>query len=1026
MSNDIIHLTSDDDGFPTINYEISDDDVIAVDDDDGDSNIQNNRGTTSMDTYPISVHSTPGNASGDDVIVVSPASASISPVRLTSVLDDDVDDITNYTIAPNLDIRQDNMNDGGINSRADEPLEAALDSFSLPPQSMNAFLEPHFSSGRGGLPIAALCNPFNDGCNEPIPLDVDHSPWYGDGIPSSNSPSVSDEPIFVSVTGGAPTIVDSNEAAESPIDLDVVAVDDDQKSDPTFESAKDTNDTKSSGVTNRFARELVQLSTNSSDATTEAKTPPELSVCLLRHQRQALAWMERCEDIKEKPPGHPRGGILADDQGFGKTLSLIALMLKNRPQPKPTTDGTPPTPAAWGNLVVAPATILRQWACELEDRIDALHRPKVLIYHGSNRPRNPYELVGYDVVITSYRVLVQEYPKEVKATKQQRSPGPLYKVEWHRIILDEAQAIKNRHSDAHRATAELRAKFRWAATGTPIQNSIDDIYSLFLFLRYHVVGSYAEWRTRFKSPLEGQSTAARRERVFKQFQAILGPVLLRRAKHDRIEGKPVIPLPARNIRTLELDLTKTEREYYDGQELRAVYRIHALGEEMNSPSGMTTALVILLRLRQACNHPKLCEWDSPTQFSFSDDELDAIDIRMQVCSLYRSLPPSVQTRLFNELAPESNTPQTCPICMDIITVDGTVTKCGHIYCSADFDSWIRNNDTCPSCRTQLGGASSFMKLDAIRKEVHALVRKQKREGEKQEVPADSNDDSPVKQENEIAMRLLGKRPMDEDTDVEDEEQQSPQKRKPKQKKAKKRKISTKKVEPMQNGKAEDADETKGQQIETSTKIKAFIKEFDNIAKNTDDKVLCFSQWTRMLDLVQEQVVASGHEVVRLDGNQSLDERAEAVRMFQTRRKCRLFLISLKAGSTGLNLTAANRVYLLDSWWNPAVEDQAIDRVHRIGQLKDVEVVKLKIRRSVEERIFELQEKKRSTADGVLGKEGLKMLGRKRLTMEEVLGLFQDVYEHVARRAEERQDTQVTNIVQGLVESRNSVQGDRNF
>ena len=202
-------------------------------------------------------------------------------------------------------------------------------------------------------------------------------------------------------------------------------------------------------------------------------------------------------------------------------------------------------------------------------------------------------------------------------------------------------------------------------------------------------------------------------------------------------------------------------------------------------------------------------------------------------------------------------------------------------------------------------------------------------------------------------------------------------------------------------------------VGTSVKISAFLTQFEKILKDTDDKVLCFSQWTRMLDMLEEHLDPIVY--VRLDGSQSLDVRSQKLMQFNSNRKCRLFLISLKAGSTGLNLTVANRVFLLDSWWNPAVEDQAIDRVHRLGQTKPVEIIKFKVKNTVEKSIYKLQDKKRAIADGALGKEGLKVVGRQRLSMDEILGLFGNVFDNVAQNTQTETGAQDEGFV-GMVET----------
>jgi SNF2 family DNA or RNA helicase len=129
------------------------------------------------------------------------------------------------------------------------------------------------------------------------------------------------------------------------------------------------------------------------------------------------------------------------------------------------------------------------------------------------------------------------------------------------------------------------------------------------------------------------------------------------------------------------------------------------------------------------------------------------------------------------------------------------------------------------------------------------------------------------------------------------------------------------------------------------------------------RILLFSQFTSMLDLIEPELKRGGIDFVELRG--ATRDRAGPVRRFQS-GEVPLFLISLRAGGTGLNLTAADTVIHYDPWWNPAVEDQATDRAHRIGQDKAVFVYKLIARGTVEERMLELQERKRSIAAGIYG------------------------------------------------------------
>ncbi|HEX3774060.1 MAG TPA: DEAD/DEAH box helicase [Polyangiaceae bacterium] len=158
----------------------------------------------------------------------------------------------------------------------------------------------------------------------------------------------------------------------------------------------------------------------------------------------------------------------------------------------------------------------------------------------------------------------------------------------------------------------------------------------------------------------------------------------------------------------------------------------------------------------------------------------------------------------------------------------------------------------------------------------------------------------------------------------------------------------------------------GQHAETSSKIEALLESLEQVAAE-GHKALVFSQWTSLLDLVEPHLERAGLRSVRLDG--STRDRAAVVREFQGDDGPPVMLTSLKAGGTGLNLTAADHVFLLDPWWNPAAEDQAADRAHRIGQESPVLVYRLIAKDTVEEGILALQAKKRALADAALEGRG---------------------------------------------------------
>ena len=158
-----------------------------------------------------------------------------------------------------------------------------------------------------------------------------------------------------------------------------------------------------------------------------------------------------------------------------------------------------------------------------------------------------------------------------------------------------------------------------------------------------------------------------------------------------------------------------------------------------------------------------------------------------------------------------------------------------------------------------------------------------------------------------------------------------------------------------------------------------------IAENR--KVLIFSQFTSVLQKLGDELSEKNIGYLYLDGSTKANKRVEMVKEFNESEDLKIFLISLKAGGTGLNLTSSDLVLHFDPWWNPAIEDQATDRAHRIGQQNIVEVIKLIAKDSVEENIIRLQEDKRELINKVISGEeiGSNVIGK--LSRDEIIDLF---------------------------------------
>ncbi len=280
-----------------------------------------------------------------------------------------------------------------------------------------------------------------------------------------------------------------------------------------------------------------------------AVLPSDLRATLRDYQRQGVNWLAFLRSAG-------LGGVLADDMGLGKTLQTICSL--------------PEAPAR--SLVVVPKSVVYNWQAEI-----ARFRPglSVSVYHGPKRTLDPKAAV----TLTTYAVLRLDTEK-------------LAAEEWDTVVLDEAQAIKNESSQTARAAFDLRAPFRLALSGTPVENRLEELWSVMHFANPGLLGGRASFQDRYASPIAtGDASAAERLR------AKIRPVVLRRMKRE------VLPeLPPRTDSVLHVELEDSERVVYDA--VRAAAR-KEVASKLAEGAGVLAALEALLRLRQAACHPAL-------------------------------------------------------------------------------------------------------------------------------------------------------------------------------------------------------------------------------------------------------------------------------------------------------------------------------------------------------------------------------------------------------------------------------------
>jgi SNF2 family DNA or RNA helicase len=232
------------------------------------------------------------------------------------------------------------------------------------------------------------------------------------------------------------------------------------------------------------------------------------------------------------PPPRPcRGGILADSMGLGKTIMLLALIQSGLEKPR-TTNSRKTTNGPSTTLIVSPLSLLAQWQEEIESKTTMTHR----VYYGDKRQLDDDTFDNVDIVLTTYGSLQGEWLAHSKQLqKEQDDDGPndtvggLVGHAWKRVILDEAHCIKNTATVASRACCLLQAERRWCVSGTIIQNSLDDVYSLLKFLRHEPWCQPSFWKTAISAPLRSNDT---KQQALDRVRRLLTPIMLRRTKES--------------------------------------------------------------------------------------------------------------------------------------------------------------------------------------------------------------------------------------------------------------------------------------------------------------------------------------------------------------------------------------------------------------------------------------------------------------------------------------------------------------
>ncbi|MFQ3592514.1 MAG: DEAD/DEAH box helicase [Gemmataceae bacterium] len=423
-----------------------------------------------------------------------------------------------------------------------------------------------------------------------------------------------------------------------------------------------------SGWIGEFLRQLQGTS-----AFEELPPPPGFRGQLRPYQRRGYSWLAFLRRWG-------LGGCLADDMGLGKTIQMLALLqLEYEKHPRPS-------------LLICPTSVLANWRKEAEKFTPQL---PVLIHHGANRLKGDkfvQRAEDHALVLTSYALV-------------HRDLQLLQKVAWAGVILDEAQNIKNAQTKQAQAVCALTAEFRFALTGTPVENHVGDLWSISQFLNPNWLGTPSEFRKRFYIPIQAQQDA----QAAQQLRRLTAPFLLRRLKTDK---SIIDDLPEKLETKVFCQLTREQATLY-----AAV--VKELDEGLKAAQGIQRKgliLATLTKLKQVCNHPvNLLKDGSPlegrsgkltrlvemleeiattgervllfTQFTEMGDLLKTYLQEMfgrEVLFLHGGSPREARTRMVERFQHEADGPRLFVLSLKAGGTGLNLTAASHVF---HFDRW---------------------------------------------------------------------------------------------------------------------------------------------------------------------------------------------------------------------------------------------------------------------------------------------------------------------------------------------------
>ncbi|KAF6816957.1 SNF2 family domain-containing protein [Colletotrichum sojae] len=744
-----------------------------------------------------------------------------------------------------------------------------------------------------------------------------------------------------------------------------------------------------------------------------------LQTPLLSHQITVGAWLLGRE--LKNTPKFPRGGMLADGMGLGKTIEALSCIARNQASEKLRVKGEVAT------IVVCPSQhVIGVWIDQIKEHCKPEFSRSVVQYKRQNKMDTTF-LGSLNIVLATYHQVRASVPSakvREQMNKELADPekykewldehtGDLHRTKWYRVVLDEAHEIKNHLTHGALSCFELKSKYRWVLSGTPLINSETEFFPYFKFLRCHKINDFADYLRKYHSGY--------------------------------------------------LQLSDEETIIFNMMEQCFRDEINNDLENEQAHKKMRSYLTMLLRLRQAATHPFLLEGMMRDYFSL--DNIRAVREQLAELKGKRTVYEQIGTWTQRHDIPDER--------MRVVIAEAE----GRLEEDSQFTRYYRKfeaDDTEPGRddKAQIGSSAANSSAKKYTMGGPIVIDEDSDEVNSQDEASEDSDGMVPEEFLNEKPASHGKRAKHVATIPESSEESyldpfgrsqfglhfdmdshleylenvrrldsarcgicrlKPQM--PLQGKGNKypkcRTVigAPKSLEPFSSDDNDDADARLGQKRK-GDKVYSFgfdsngFQHYDDDRKNNkpsrflqisdqmadglvapsgkmaalketvlrwqteapEDKIIIFSQFNTVMKTVGRMLEAEGITFNYLSGKQTTEQREKSVKDFQEGADVKVLIISLRAGGQCLTLTRANRVVLMELWWNHALEQQAFSRVYRIGQIKETHFVRFIVKTPIEQRMLKIQVDKILQIDAALQDGGVRA-AKITLTFEDLASLL---------------------------------------